>query len=382
MNKATGLAKIGLVACMMTLAAACEPVSEATSGVVPPAGEAWLVPQRAQEAGIMTTNVSNTEVGRELLTSGRVTFDDERVSHVFSPVTGRVTRIVAQLGQRVAVGDALAVISSPDLGNAFSDLVKAEADLSAAEREYHRQHELFDAHAGAQRDLDAAEAAFRKAQAEHQRAKEKAHLLEADAPDRVTQEFVLRAPIAGEVIARNVNPGVEVQGQYGGSSAAELYTVGELDRVWVLADVYEIDLPRVRIGSAVNVRVIAFPDRRFGGRVDWIADAIDPTSRTVKVRCVIDNPDHELKPEMYATVGVLVPGQQALTIPRSALLRVGDQTIVFVRGEEAPDGRWRFERRSITVSDEGNNDAVAVMSGLSSGEQVVTLGSILLLGMV
>jgi cobalt-zinc-cadmium efflux system membrane fusion protein len=241
---------------------------------------------------------------------------------------------------------------------------------------------LFDAHAGTQRDLDAAEAAYRKAQAERQRAKEKAQLLEANTSDRITQDFVLRAPIAGEVITRTLNPGIEVQGQYGGNSAVELYTIGELDRVWVLADVYEMDLSHVSIGSAVDVKVVAFPERRFTGRVDWIASAIDPTSRTVAVRCAIDNPDHALKPEMYATVGIHVAGQQALSIPRSALLRVGDQTIVFVQDGEEPDGRLHFERRSIAVDDEGSGESLAVVHGLSSGERVVTSGSILLLGMV
>jgi len=381
MNATTRLQLTVLLVSVLALAA-CEPVSQATSGVPSPPGEARLSPERARDAHIATAAVSTTEVGRELLTSGRVTFDDEGVSHVLSPVTGRVTRIIAQLGRRVAAGDPLVVISSPDLGNAFSDLVKADADFSAADREYRRQRELFDAHAAAQRDLEAAQAAYRKAQAERQRAKEKAHLLEADTPDRVTQDFVLRAPIAGEVITRTVNPGVEVQGQYGGGSAAELYTIGELDRVWVLADVYEIDLPRVSLDAVATIKVVAFPERRFTGRVDWIAAAIDPSSRTVKVRCVIDNPDHALKPEMYATVGIRVPAQPALAIPRNALLRVGDQTIVFVQDSDLPDGRLRFVQRAISVDDEGSDESLAVVHGLSAGERVVTSGSILLLGMV
>ena len=143
--------------------------------------------------------------------------------------------------------------------------------------------------------------------------------------DAVSQGYTLTSPIDGELIARAVNPGIEVQGQYGGGTAVELFTVGELDKVWVLADVYEMDIARVKVGAKVNVNVVAYPGRTFEGRVDWVSGALDPTSRTAKIRCTFDNPDRLLKPEMYATVTISVEETKALALPKGAVLRLGDR---------------------------------------------------------
>src|SRR5262249_10954449 len=151
-------------------------------------------------------------------------------------------------GARVKKGAALAIIESPDVGNAFADLAKAQADLIAAEHDFRRQKELYEAHAGSQRDFEAAEDNYGKAKAEMERARRKAALFRKAGGDDVTQGFTLRAPIDGEVISRSVNPGAEVQGQYSGGTAVELFTIGELDSVWVLADVFEMDLGRVAKG--------------------------------------------------------------------------------------------------------------------------------------
>ncbi len=376
-----------LVAILACSAAACgsraaSSSASSPSSSSPPAGEARLAPAKLRTAGIRVVPVAYQDLDRVLAATGRVTFDDQRVTHVFSPVNGRVTRLVAQPGQRVAPGDPLAIIQSPDVGSAVSDYAKAQAALAAAERDYQRQKDLFAAHAAAERDLEGAEANARQARAERDRAEEKARLLGGGKLSGVTQEFVLRSLIAGEVIARAANPGVEVQGQYSGGTAVELYTVGELGRVWVLADVFEADLARLRVGSPVAVEVISSPGRRFAGRVDWISGANDPATRTAKGRCAIDNSDRLLKPEMYATVSIAVPGRRALAIPRGAVLRQGEQTVVFREVGTTPDGLVRFERWPVKVDDEGGDALVAVLAGLHPGDRVVSAGGILLLGMV
>jgi membrane fusion protein, heavy metal efflux system len=376
-----------LVAILACSAAACGSRAASSSASSPstsspPAGEARLAPAKLRTAGISVVPVAYQDLDRVLAATGRVTFDDQRVTHVFSPVNGRVTRLVAQPGQRVAPGDPLAIIQSPDVGSAVSDYAKAQAALAAAERDYQRQKDLFAAHAAAERDLEGAEANARQARAERDRAEQKARLLGGGKLSGVTQEFVLRSPIAGEVIARAANPGVEVQGQYSGGTAVELYTVGELGRVWVLADVFEADLARIRVGSPVAVEVISSPGRRFEGRVDWISAAIDPATRTAKVRCAIDNSNRLLKPEMYATVSIAVPGRRALAIPRGAVLRQGEQTVVFREVGTTADGLVRFERWPVKVDDEGGDTLVAVLAGLHPGDRVVSAGGILLLGMV
>lgn len=368
-------------AALVALAAAgCHRTRAATRQ--PPAGEAWLTPQQVKNANLVVAPVADQDVGGAVVTSGKVTFDDLRVAHVFSPVTGRVVRIDAEPGQRVKKGASLAAIESPDVGSAFSDLAKAHADLEAAERDYERQKDLYDAHAASQKDYETALNNFQKAKAELSRAQKKASLLSKGGVDSVTQQYTLRAPIDGEVVARNLSPGMEVVGQYSQGNAVELFTLGELDRVWVLADVFEMDLGRIKTGARVAVHVVAYPNRVFEGRVDWVSGQLDPNTRTAKVRCAIDNPDRDLKPEMYATVSISVAERKALAIPRSAMLRLGDQTVVFVETGAAPDGLVRFERRPVAVDEDEGGDFLPVTHGLLRGEKIVTSGAILLAGMI
>lgn len=348
-----------------------------------PAGQAWLTSQQLKDASISVTAVGMHAVGGAIVTSGRVTFDDLRVSHIFSPVSGRVTRILAQPGQRVKKDQTLAIIQSPDLGQAFSDLAKAHAAAEQAEKDFTRQNELYAAHAGAQRDFEAAKAVMEEAKAELTRAQRKAHLLASTAGGGGdTQEFPLRSLIEGEVIVRNINPGAEVQGTYGGGQAVELFTIGELDHVWVMADIFEIDLAKVKQGSRVTVKVVAYPDRIFEGTVEYVSDSLDPSSRTAKVRIGVDNKDRLLKPEMYATVQIATDQRSALAIPRTALLRLGDQNVVFVQVGTSKEGQLEFERRPVAVDEEEGGDFLPVTHGLNEGDKVVSSGGILLLGML
>jgi cobalt-zinc-cadmium efflux system membrane fusion protein len=301
---------------------------------------------------------------------------------VFSPVTGRIRRILADPGARVKKGTPLATIESPDVGNASADLDKANADLVAAGHDLRRQKELYDAHAGSERDFESAQDNAGKAKAEMERARQKARLFGGASAEAVTQGFTLRAPIDGEVIARNVNPGAEVQGQYGGGTAVELFTIGELDQVWVFADIFEMDLARVHQGATVTLKAIAYPDEVFTGKVDWIAGALDPISRTARIRCTIPNPHRELKPEMYATVSVAVAGPSVPALPRTAVLRIADQTAVFVANGTTPDGRLKFIRRIVAVNEDQGADYLPIVRGVATGDRIVTTGATLLSGML
>jgi len=367
---------LSLTACTVRRAAS------ASLSTKPPADEVWLTSRQMEEAQISTDAVAVRAMETQLMTTGKIAFDDRRVAHVFSPVTGKVSSIVADPGQRVRRGAALATIESPDVGNAFADLGKAEADFLASEHDLARQKDLYEAHAGAQKDLEIAQDNYGKGKAELERARRKARLFRGEATDAVTQEFVLRAPIDGQVIARNVNPGTEVQGQYSGGTAVELFTVGELDKVWVVADVFEMDLGKIKTGAPVLVHVVAYPDRAFQGRVDWISDTLDPVMRTARVRCSVPNPDRTLKPEMYATIGIGTAGVPAPSVARSAILRMADQNVVFVLGGTLPDGGVRFSRRIVGVNEEEGGEMVPILGGLKTGERVVTSGAILLSGML
>jgi cobalt-zinc-cadmium efflux system membrane fusion protein len=315
-------------------------------------------------------------VGTTLDAPGRISFDDQRVSHVFLPVSGRIVKLDVTPGQHVKKGDALAEIESPDAGNALSDLNKAEAASMAAERDYKRQKELYEAHAGAQRDLEQAQSAAEQAKAELSRARSRAAVFRSHG-----QSFSLRAPIDGEVISRTANPGMEVQGQYAGGSSPELFTIGSLDPIWAYADVYEVDVARLKIGADISVKVVAYPGRTFIGRVEWISSALDPASRTARVRCTLRNPNHELLPEMYATVSIATPSHRTLAIPRSAIVHIGEERAVFVQTGTNENGLLKFERRRV-VLEESDSDPVPVKSGLAVGEPIVTSGALLMSGML
>jgi cobalt-zinc-cadmium efflux system membrane fusion protein len=350
----------------------------AAESQVPP-GEVWLTPQQVRDAKIEVQALTQHEVDDTILTSGTVTLDDLRTGHVFSPVTGRVVSIVAGLGQRVAKGDPLAIIESPDIGSAVSDVHKAQADLIAAEHDLKRKKELYEQKAGALADYEASTDNYRKAKAELERAEQKERLLRVGNADAVTQRYTLPSPVDGEVLLRNINPGVEVTGQYSGGATVELFTIGELDRVWVLGDLYEMDLARVHVGSPAMVSVVSYPGKVFQGTVDWVSGSLDPNTRTAKVRCTFDNPDRLLRPMMYATVQISVDRETALAIPRNALLRLGEDKIVFVQlGDPGQGGVVRFQRVAVDVDEGESSPWLVVRKGLQQGQKLVVSGAILL----
>jgi cobalt-zinc-cadmium efflux system membrane fusion protein len=278
---------------------------------------------------------------------------------------------------RVKKGDPLAVIESPDIGNAVSDVHKAEADLIAAEHDFKRKKELFEQKAGSAAEQEASEDSWRKATAEVERARQKAYLLRAGNVDAVTQTYTLPSPIEGEVLTMNINPGMEVQGQYSGGATQELFTIGEIDKIWVLGDLYEMDLARVKIGTPAAVTSVAYKDKVFDGHVDWVSGMLDPTTRTTKVRATFDNADRLLRPEMFVTVQISVEQKKALAIPRNALLRLGEYKVVFVQvGEDG--GLLKFERVPVDVDEGESSQWLEVRHGLEVGQRVVVSGAILL----
>jgi cobalt-zinc-cadmium efflux system membrane fusion protein len=198
----------------------------------------------------------------------------------------------------------------------------------------------------------------------------------------VSQSFTLTAPGDGEVLVRNLSPGVEVQGQYSGGSSQELFTIGQLDEVWVIADVYELDMARVKVGSPATVKVVAYPDKSFEGKVDWVSGMLDPTSRTAKVRCTFKNPEKLLKPEMYATISMSVEARRELAIPKGSAIRLGDKTFVYVERGKTSDGRLTFQSLPVDIDEGEGGKWLPISKGLVAGDHVVTAGTVLLSGMM
>ena len=166
-------------------------------------------------------------------------------------------------------------------------------------------------------------------------------------------------------------------------NVVELFTIGSTDRLWVLGDVPEMDRPHVEEGGEVAVIVGAYPDKVFRGTVDWVADVLDPVLHTAKVRCTVDNAEHLLRPDMYEAVKISLPARRVLALPRPALLRTGNETVVFVAtGGHRADGAIVFQRRKVVANESVDGDLLPVTSGLKAGESIAVDHAVLLLGML
>jgi cobalt-zinc-cadmium efflux system membrane fusion protein len=304
--------------------------------------------------------------------TGRVTFDDARVSRVASPLSGRVVELVARPGDRVRRGQALLVIASPDAEDAVADLASAESDLQLAERALARARRLWEDQAVPMKDVQQAEGDAVKARSGVARARARLEVLGIDpaAPGARMARYVLKAPIEGVVVERPALPGMEVRADAG----TPLVTVADLSRVWVLADLYERDLGRAMRGQRAEVRVPAYPGEVFSGPVTYVGEMVDPATRTVKIRVELPNPGTRLKPEMFARVSLAAgPGTPAaLSVPAAAVVSDGAASAVVVAL-----GDGRFERRTIEAGPEADG-RVRVLAGLKPGERVVTGGALYL----
>jgi cobalt-zinc-cadmium efflux system membrane fusion protein len=268
-----------------------------------------------------------------------------------------------------------------------SDVHKAQADLIATEHDLQRKRDLFAQNAAAAADVEASEDAERNARAELERARLKQSLLHIGNVDAVSQTYTIPSPIDGEVLLWNVSPGMDVQGQYSGGATApatgslvstlnpgELFTIGEADTVWILGDIYEIELARVHVGEKASVTTVAYPGRVFAGTVDWVSGALDPSTRTAKIRCTFDNPDKILRPMMYANVAISVDERNAVAIPRTAIVHMGEYKVVFVQVGDA-DGKVHFERLPVDVSENKAGAYVAIEHGVEAGQNIVVNGA-------
>lgn len=300
--------------------------------------------------------------------NARIAYDDNHTARVFSPIAGRVIKISAEAGQQVKAGDVLLQLDSPDYAAAASDSVKADADLLRKQRAFERAKLLFDSQGMARRDLESAEADWHQAEAEALRAKARLKNLSGNAKNTDGQ-FSLRAPIAGVISERQVNTGSEVRPD----AANPLFVVTDPQHLWVLIDLPERQLDKVKVGQPVFVEVDAYPDEIFYGKVMVIGGSLDPLTRRVQVRCYLNNPERKLKPEMYARVTPDADSDTSLPrIPNSALFTQGVSSFVFV--ELSPGV---LQRRKVELALQSHEYSY-VKQGLRSGERVVTSGALLL----
>ena len=354
-------------------------------------------PAPAQSSAIETEIVTQQSIAGVIPATGKILVPENRVA-VIGPVNqGRIVRLYAGQGTRVRKGQKLADLESADIDQAEADYLKALADyenalrssaaeVKLAQQSYDRNKQLYEQKITAGKNLQSAEHDLEvaKAAGENSVNGTKAALTAArrkllilglndatiDALAKKTDlaaTFSLNSPIDGIVVERNATVGASV------GTDANLFKIIDLSRVWIDADVFEKDLPRVRPGQEVKLKVTAFPESTFSGKVILINSVVDPETRTVKVRTEVANPDGRLKPDMFANVQIVTDlNRAAISIPQSAVLNDEGKTIVFVA---AGNG---YQKRQVQAGIQ-NNDRVEIVDGLVAGDKVVVKGNYLLL---
>jgi cobalt-zinc-cadmium efflux system membrane fusion protein len=273
-------------------------------------------------------------------------------------------------GDQVTRGHAVAILESSDVWQARSDYNKARAEDDRFDRTFKRTKLLYEHKVISQREFEDAQANFVEAHAELDRASARLRLLGAS-PDNNSNQVSLAAPIAGTVLSIGATTG-ELSKSTDNSDA--ICTIADLSTVWILGDVYEKDLASVQPGSSVEITVSAYPGETWNGKIAQVSDAVDPASRTLKMRIVMLNPGRKFKPDMFANIRVHRHMVQAMLIPASAVLHEGGDTAVMVQTAAGKYERRLIEERPVNAED------TIVLKGLSPGEQVVTEGAALLRG--
>ncbi len=363
---------------LIVFLASCERPSQGTMTNEAPPSEGQKTPTLVESTakGITVQEVVPRPGKMQILVSGKIQYKEDRVSKVSSPVTGRASRILAKLGDRVSEGAPLVVIESPEVGSAYADFFKARSDLAFSERAFHRAEDLFETKAIAQKDLQQAKNDYLKAQTEFNRAKAHLMLFSRD-PDREEEVnnaatetfFELKAPISGVIVEKNITRGQAVSSD----PAQTLFTVADLSTVDFVGQIFEKDVARVAVNTEVVVTVDAYPNERFQGRIRYIGDQVDPNTRTIQVRGEVPNHGARLKPEMFARIAIQAgTAEKILAVPLSAVVEEGGKNYVFLVASDQT-----FNRRAITLGPQWGSD-VQVLDGLKGGDRIVTNGALLL----
>lgn len=369
-----------VAAVVLAAGAACDRHPDATSApnsvpATPPSGVLRLTPEEIARADLEVVPVTRGQfrVYREF--PATVQPNENELAEVTTLVRGRVVKVSVDVGQDVKKGTVLAMLHSTDLGLAEGAYLKATAKLGEAELVFERARDLYQHKAVSQAEYQRREAELKTARAEAREARTRLELLGVTEQElqrlnrehTIKADVALRAPFDGRVIMRNITRGEVVE------THQQFFTVADLSEVWVMANVPEKDVPFVRKDQAAEVIAAAYPHGSFSGRITYIGDVLDPSTRTMRVRVTVPNPDKLLKPEMFALVRVYAPPSgDVLTVPLTAVQSGPTGKMVFVR--RAPN---EFEVRAVKLGEE-QGEVVTVVDGLHEGEQVVTRGSFVL----
>ncbi len=324
-----------------------------------------LTPEEQERAGIKLEEVSSRTFEDSVSVTATIRPNQDRIAKISPRVEGRIVGVSANLGDAVRAGQALAVMDSLAIGEAQSTLLRAQSSERVAQADFKRAESLSAEEIIPQKELLRARGELERASAESRAARDRLRLLggSASASGQAQSTFALTAPFAGTVIQKKATIG-EL-----GSPSDAIFTIADLSKVWIEANLTDQLVSKVRTGAAAIVTVGAYPGERFNGRVAYIANVLDKDSRTIAARIEVPNKDGRLKPEMFASASIATGGQvEAISVPDTAIVLLQGQPTVFVNEQGG------FESRAVETGEKLAGRTV-ITSGLKAKEQVVASGA-------
>jgi cobalt-zinc-cadmium efflux system membrane fusion protein len=339
-------------------------------------GEEKLVTMSAEvqkQSGVIVAPARKLRLAGIISATGKVEANADRIAHVSPRISGKIVSVKASLGDSVAAGQVLVTLDSVELGEALSRYHQSKTRLALAQSNMERIKALVDKKIAARKEILQAETDYRTAQTDLHTDEERLALygvsiadLQGDRHKRPL--LPVRSPINGIITEKHA-----IVGELS-DPAKSLYTVADLSSVWVLVDIHEKDLAKVRRGQGATVLVGAFPDQKFRGRITYLADLVDEATRTIKARVEVANPGRKLKPEMFATVELALAADAppVLAVAEEAIQELDGRKLIFVAESDT-----EFEPRGVELG-RASGGMVAVVSGLNEGERYAIKGAFIL----
>jgi cobalt-zinc-cadmium efflux system membrane fusion protein len=334
--------------------------------------ELFTIPQD-QMSHVQVLTVAPTTLARSLRLTGAVAYNSFRTTPVITQVSGPVSRVVVVPGQKVTQGEPMLYVASPDYSQLRTNYLKAKDAYALAQKANARAQDLYQHHAIAEQNLEQAESAEVQASGDLVAAQAALKVMGVTDPDALVKappsfEVPVKAPIGGLVVEQDVSAGQLIQ-----PGTTQCFMISDVSTVWVLVNVYQKDLPYVRVGDQVTIQTDTYPEA-FHGRIAYVAASLDPSTRTLQARIETGNPGEKLKKDMYVVAMVnagTIPN--AIALPDAAVLR-DTENQPFVYAAAATN---QFGRRSVTLG-ESLNGQTEITSGLKAGDRVVGNGSLFL----
>ena len=323
----------------------------------------------------LTDSVRRMNPEGELTLNGTVTFDQDNVVRVFPLVSGNVEKTTASLGAYVQKGQDLASIRSGDISTYTNDYQADKSDLEVAQQQLKNISAQYKSGFASETDYLTARNNVKKAEDELSKSSNILRVYGGSTVGTGQPYFSVKAPISGYIVEKNVNTGQDLRAD----NQNPLYTISSLQQIWVIANVYEQDIPQIKQDESVDIQVLAYPEKLFRGVISNVSSVLDEQARVLKVRIVLPNKDGLLKPDMFATIHVHLPNkntpdsQQALAVSQKAVVFDRDHYYVIVQ-----TGTDKYEVREVTVLKNTTRYAFVEGGNLKPGDIVVTEGSLLL----